>query len=99
MTLNKKQELALFKRISKGDKNAKASLLAENDFLVKAIAEHYADNVRGLSTPELIRVGRTGLEKAFEHYNPAKRYKFSTYAAWWIRQAIHLTLGIKDDES
>lgn len=99
MMLNKNQEQALFKRISKGDTNAKALLLAENNLLVKTIAEHYRDNEKGLSVPELIRVGRTGLEKAFKQYDPAKRYKFSTYAAWWIRQAIHLALGIKDVES
>lgn len=99
MALTKKQEQALFRRIAKSDADAKVSLLAKNDFLVEAIAKHYADNEKGLSASELIRIGRAGLEKALEHYNPAKRYKFSTYAAWWIRQAIHLALGIKDAES
>ncbi|MBI4098945.1 hypothetical protein HY442_00260 [Candidatus Parcubacteria bacterium] len=95
MVLTKKQEQALFAKIAKGDTSAKGMLLAANVWLVKKIAEHYVDSKRGLPLRDLIRIGQIGLEKALEHYRPTKRYKFSTYATWWIREAIHRTLGIK----
>lgn len=95
MALTKKQEQELFEKIAKGDTDAKRMLLAANAWLVKWVAEHYVDNKKGLSLRDLVRIGQTGLEKALEHYQSTKGYKFSTYATWWIREAIHRTLGIK----
>ena len=99
MLLTKKQEQELFKRIAKGDKKAINKLMSANLFLVKSIANRYRDNDHYLSYKVLVEIGRSGLRKAIDKYNPDKNYKFSTYATWWIRQAIHLALGIKEIRS
>ncbi len=98
MLLTKEQEKELLKKIAKGDKKAIIRLMRANLFLVQSIAKKYKDNNHYLSYKTLVDIGRSGLRKAIDKYNPDKDYKFSTYATWWIRQAIHLALGIKDQE-
>ena len=98
MLLTKKQEQELFSKIATGDKKAITKLVNANLFLVESIAKKYEDNNHYLSYKTLVDIGKSGLRKAVDKYNPDKDYKFSTYATWWIRQAIHLALGIKDEE-
>jgi len=97
MLLTKEQEQELFLKIAAGDKKAITKLVNANLFLVKSIAKRYKDNNHYLSYKTLVDIGQSGLRMAVDKYNPAKDYKFSTYATWWIRQAIHLALGIKDE--
>lgn len=95
MPLNKKQEKELIKRISAGDKIAKAELIQANKFLIKNIAKKYIGNNKKITMAKLENLGNKGLLKAIEKYDPNKDYKFSTYATWWIRQAIRNSLGIE----
>jgi len=80
------QEISLAKRLEKGDKKAKQKLTASNLRLVVSIAKKYVG--RGMSFLDLIQEGNQGLIKAVEKYDWRRGYKFSTYATWWIRQAI-----------
>ncbi len=80
------QEIRLAKRIERGDHEAKAVLTQANLRLVVSIAKRYSG--RGMSFPDLIQEGNLGLIRAVEKFDYRKGYKFSTYATWWIRQAI-----------
>jgi len=84
--LNNKEEVSLAKRIEAGDLEAKATLTEANLRLVVSIAKRYSG--RGMSFPDLIQEGNIGLIRAVEKFDYRKGYKFSTYATWWIRQAI-----------
>ena len=91
--LDHKTELNLARKVQKGDKRAKQELIRHNLRLVVSIAKKYLN--RGMSFLDLIQEGNMGLMKAVEKFDPERGYKLSTYATWWIRQAITRSLSDK----
>jgi len=87
------EEIELARRIAKGDIDAKKRLIQANLRLVISIAKKYVN--RGLPFQDLIQEGNLGLIRAAEKFDHTKGFKFSTYATWWIRQAISRGLADK----
>jgi RNA polymerase primary sigma factor len=89
--LTREQEVELAEKIKRGDDNAREQMINSNLRLVVTIAHDYAN--LGLPLLDLISEGNIGLTKAVERFDPTKGAKLSTYAAWWIKQAIKRALA------
>lgn len=84
--LTAEEEAELAKKVVEGNQKAKDKMVESNMRLVVSIAKRYSG--RGLDFLDLVQEGNTGLLRAVEKFDPEKGFKFSTYATWWIRQAI-----------
>jgi RNA polymerase primary sigma factor len=91
--LTRVEEIDLSRRVRAGDKQAREDLIEKNLRLVVSVAKKY----RGMGLPfgDLIQEGNIGLMKAVEKFDPDRGYRFSTYATWWIRQAVQRAVADK----
>lgn len=91
--LSPEEEKEVTKKVAEGDEKAREKLIRSNLRLVVSIAKEYIN--RGLSFLDLIEEGNVGLIRAVQGFDPSTGYKFSTYATWWIKQAIRRALTDK----
>jgi RNA polymerase nonessential primary-like sigma factor len=84
--LSAQEELSLARAMAEGDFAARQRLIEHNLRLVVSIAKHYTN--RGLALPDLIEEGNLGLIHALKKFDPERGFRFTTYATWWIRQAV-----------
>ncbi|MEK7087047.1 MAG: sigma-70 family RNA polymerase sigma factor [Patescibacteria group bacterium] len=91
--LTSKEEKDLAKRIERGDELARKKLIQANLRLVVSIAKRYVNRSHNLSILDLIQEGNIGLSRAVDKFDYHKGFKFSTYATWWIRQAVTRALA------
>ncbi len=91
--LTREEERALAKRIEKGEEEARQQLIRANLRLVVSIAKRYVHRTPNLNILDLIQEGNIGLSRAVDKFDYHKGFKFSTYATWWIRQAITRALA------
>src|SRR5215203_1185749 len=84
--LTPKEEIELSERVKQGDLRARRRLIEKNLRLVVSVAKKY--RWMGLPFEDLIQEGNIGLVKAVEKFDPDRGFRFSTYATWWIRQAV-----------
>ena len=94
--LSRDEEVEVAKRIKNGDESAKDELAAANLRLVVSIAKRYAKHNGKMGILDLMQEGNIGLMKAVDKFDYSKGFKFSTYATWWIRQAITRALADQD---
>jgi len=96
--LTSEQEVELYERIKQGDTKAKDIFILSNQRLVMNMALRYSSKTKSLTIEDLYQEGNIGLIRAINYFNADKGYKFSTYATWWIRQAITRAIADKDEK-
>ena len=89
------EEVKLAKRVQKGDEDAMNRLYEANLRFVVSVAKQYQD--RGLSMEELVEAGKEGLKIASKKFDPSRKFKFISYAVWYIRQAIQQAISEHSD--